>query len=114
MYEVTFTETFKDGLARLPREIHPIIDRQLDQLAVDPFAKNPSATRLKNAPYSFRARIGMHVRMLYRVHSKDRRVIVQAIGMREHIYEQKQRSLAPLTPEEVSSGPFLKLSIVFT
>ena len=39
MYEVTFTETFKDGLERLPREIRPIIDRQLDQLAVDPFAK---------------------------------------------------------------------------
>jgi superfamily I DNA/RNA helicase/mRNA-degrading endonuclease RelE of RelBE toxin-antitoxin system len=101
MYEITFTEAFKDGLVRLPKEVHPIIDRQLRLLETDPFAKNPNATRMKNAPCSFRARIGIHVRMLYRVHSKDKRVVVQAIGTREHIYEQKTRDLPPLTPQEV-------------
>ena len=49
------------------------------------------------------ARIGIHVRMLYRVQTKDRHVIVPAIGTREHIYEQKQRSLAPLAPEDVKA-----------
>jgi superfamily I DNA/RNA helicase/mRNA-degrading endonuclease RelE of RelBE toxin-antitoxin system len=103
MYEITFTGAFKDGLERLPKAIHPIIDRQLRMLSADPFAKNPNATRMKNAGCSFRARIGAHVRMLYRVQSKQRRVVVLAIGTREHIYEENLPGAKPLAPSEVAA-----------
>ncbi len=103
MYEITFTEAFKDGLSHLPREICPIVDRQLRLLEADPFAKNPNATKMKNAPCSFRARIGIHVRMLYRVHSKQKRVVVLAIGTRDHIYESHDRALKPLSPQEADA-----------
>lgn len=100
MYEITFTEAFKDGLSKLPKETHSIIDRHLGLLRIDPFAKNPQAKRLKNAPCTFRVRIGKSVRMLYRVHSKDQRVVIQTIGTRDHIYDDDNRSPKPLTDKE--------------
>jgi superfamily I DNA/RNA helicase/mRNA-degrading endonuclease RelE of RelBE toxin-antitoxin system len=86
MYEIAFTEGFRDGLRHLPKEIYSIIDRQLIRLAVDPFANDRNRTRLKGGNGAFRARIGIHVRMLYRVLSRDKRVIVQTITTREAAY----------------------------
>jgi superfamily I DNA/RNA helicase/mRNA-degrading endonuclease RelE of RelBE toxin-antitoxin system len=100
-YQLVITEGFKKGLERLPREIYPIIDRQLTQIVADPFARNPNATRMKNAPSSFRVRIGRHVRMLYRVYSQARRVEIKGIGMRGGIYELEDNGTTALTRDEV-------------
>ena len=69
---LAFTSGFQNGLKSLPQETYPIIDRQLEWLAHDPFARNPNAMRMKNVPCTFRMRIGIHVRMLYRVLTRRR------------------------------------------
>lgn len=102
-YEIAFTRGFKDGLEGLPREIYPIIDRQLEWIQNDPFGKNPGATRMRNERNSFRMRIGIHVRMQYQVHSKQRRVELIGIGPRENFYDGRHGSATPLTPEEAAA-----------
>lgn len=102
-YELTFTRGFKDGLAALPHEIRPIVDRQLKRIQEDPFAKNPNATRMKNARHTFRVKIGIHVRMLYQVYSKQNRIELHGIGPRENFYAGRHGSATPLTPEETAA-----------
>lgn len=102
-YELTFTRGFKDGLAGLPREIYPIVDRQLEWIQRDPFSKNPNATRMRNARQTFRVRIGIHVRMLYQVYTKQQRVELHGIGARENFYEGRLGSGTPLTAEEADA-----------
>ncbi len=102
-YELVFTRGFKDGLAGLPREIYPIVDRQLEWIQNDPFAKNPGANRMRNVRNSFRMRIGIHVRMQYQVHSKQRRVEFLGIGPRENFYDGRHGSATPLTSEEADA-----------
>ncbi len=99
-YELTFTRGFKEGLEVLPRAVYPIVDRQIGAISADPFARNPNATRMKNAPRTFRVRIGIHVRMLYRVLSAQRRVEFLSIGPRERFYNGGLGPVAPLTEKE--------------
>ena len=115
-YELTFTRGFKDGLEGLPREIYPIIDRQLEWIQKDPFSKNPNATRMKNGRNTFRVRIGIHVRMLYHVYSQQRQVEFNDIGSRENFYAGGRGSRTPLTPaeaeairREINGAPGVKL-----
>lgn len=89
-FEIAFTQGFKDGVARVPPALYPVIDRQIDWLEEDPFAKNPNAKRMKNVRQTFRMRIGKHVRMLYRVDAGQSRVVLFAIGQRESIYKRPQ------------------------
>ncbi|MDQ5979536.1 MAG: hypothetical protein QG602_2510, partial [Verrucomicrobiota bacterium] len=85
-YTLTFTRHFKDGLAHLPTEIFPILDRQLKNLETDPFTRNPNAKPMRNVRNLFRMRIGIHVRLLYKVCQPQRRVDLWNIGTRESIY----------------------------
>jgi len=87
-WELVFTNNFKDGLEKLPKEIYQILERQLAWIKVDPYAKNPQATRIKNARNVFRVRIGIHIRMLYRIISKEKRIELSSIGTRESIYKK--------------------------
>ena len=102
-YEITFSRGFKRGLEALPQETHPIVDRALRQLESDPFAKNPNAKPMRNAAHTFRMRIGIHVRMLYRVLSRQKRVEILGIGPRENIYDDGISGTRPLTPSEIKA-----------
>jgi superfamily I DNA/RNA helicase/mRNA-degrading endonuclease RelE of RelBE toxin-antitoxin system len=102
-YELTFTRGFKSGLEVLPREIYPIVDRQLKLIEADPFANNPNAKKLKNMRNRFRVRIGIHVRLLYQVYSKQQRVELFSIGPRDKIYDERNGSHTPLTPAEADA-----------
>lgn len=96
-YEITFTRGFKEGLEGLPRDIYPIVNRQVSAIAEDPFARDTNRTRMKNAPRTFRARIGIHVRMLYRVLDEMHRVVFLAIAPRECIYDRDTGRTKPIT-----------------
>lgn len=96
-YEITFTRGFKEGLEGLPKEIYRIVNRQVSSIAEDPFVRDPNRTRMKNAPRTFRARIGIHVRMLYRVLDEMHRVVFLAIGPRECIYDRDTGRTKPIS-----------------
>lgn len=95
-FEITFTETFKVHLERLPRALNQIIERQIEWLRVDPYAKNPNAKRLRNHRQAFRLRIGKDFRMLYRVDGRLHRVELFEIGHRGSIYDR------PVRPPQVT------------
>lgn len=99
-YAVAFTRGFKDGLEGLPKDVYPIINRQVSLIAEDPFARDTNRTRMKNAPRTFRARIGIHVRMLYRVLDQMQQVVFLGIGPRSSIYDRETGRVAPLPDEE--------------
>lgn len=102
-YDIAFTQVFKDGVARLPKATYPVIDRQIDWLATDPYAKNPNAKRLKNVRQTFRMRIGKHIRMLYRVDGRRQRVELFNIGERGDIYNGLESAGRVLTPNEANA-----------
>jgi superfamily I DNA/RNA helicase len=54
---------------------------------------------MKNSPHTFRARIGIHVRMLYRVIDPMRQVVFLGIGPRANIYDRKTGQTATLSAE---------------
>jgi len=96
-YEIAFTRGFKEGLQVLPRDIYPIVNRQVSSIAEDPYARDSNRTRMKNVPRTFRARIGIHVRMLYRVLDQTRQVNFLGIGPRDSIYDRETGRTAPLS-----------------
>jgi superfamily I DNA/RNA helicase/mRNA-degrading endonuclease RelE of RelBE toxin-antitoxin system len=88
-YAVAFTRGFKEGLEVLPKEFYPIVNRQMTAIANDPYARDPNRTRMKNAPRTFRARVGIHVRMLYRVLDTPQEINFLGIGPRGSIYDRQ-------------------------
>lgn len=101
-YEIAFTRGFKEGLEVLPRDIYPIVNRQVSSIAENPYASDKNRTRMKNAPHSFRAKIGSHVRMLYRVLNEVRQVIFLGIGPRSSIYDRETGRTTPLSEDDAS------------
>lgn len=99
-YEIAFTRGFKDGLEVLPRDIYPIVNRQVLSIAEDPYARDRNRTRMKNAPRTFRARIGIHVRMLYRVLDQTHQVNFLGIGPRGSIYDRETGRATQLSGED--------------
>ncbi len=101
MYELNFNKGFKKELKQLPSEIYPIINRQLEKIKKNPYEKNPNATRMKNVPKSYRVTIGKHVRMLYRIYDKQKRIEINGIRTRENVYDHKiPGNIKPTTPDE--------------
>lgn len=98
-YEITFTRGFKEELESIPRRILPALSRQIEWIRKDPFAKNPNARRLQNAPKSFRVRIG-DVRSLHRVFTKQLRVLFYHIGPRGSVYQRPASGNTMLTGDE--------------
>lgn len=99
-YEIAFTRGFKEGLEVLPRDIYPIVNRQVSAIAENPYSSDKNRTRMKNAPRSFRARIGIHVRMLYRVLDETKQVTFLGIGPRGGIYDRETGRTTPLSDDE--------------
>jgi mRNA interferase RelE/StbE len=102
-YDIAFTQVFKDGVARLPKAAYSAIDRQINWLAMDPYAKNPNAKRLMNVRQTFRMRIGKDVRMLYRVDGRRQRVELFNIGERGDIYNGLESAGRVLTQSEADA-----------
>jgi superfamily I DNA/RNA helicase/mRNA-degrading endonuclease RelE of RelBE toxin-antitoxin system len=100
-YEFAFTKGFKEELEGLSCEILPIVDRQVSSILENPYERNINRKRLKNKPHTFRARIGIHVRMLYRV--LDQVIVFLHIGHRSKIYEESghENCLNPKGNEEL-------------
>lgn len=96
-YEITFTRGFKEGLEVLPKDIYPIVNRHVSSIAQAPYARDTNRTRMRNAPRTFRARVGIHVRMLYRVLDQTHQINFLGIGPRGSIYDRDTGRTTPLS-----------------
>ena len=75
MYEILFTRQADRALRKMPRNTTRLIREKLDQLAQDPYARNPNVTKLQGRP-GYRLRVG-DWRVIYEL--KDDRLVIMVL-----------------------------------
>jgi mRNA interferase RelE/StbE len=65
MYRILFTRQADKALRKMPRNTAQLIREKLDQLAQDPFVRNPNVLRLQDRP-GYKLRVG-DWRVIYEV-----------------------------------------------
>jgi mRNA interferase RelE/StbE len=84
MYRILFTKQADKLLHTMPRNTAQLIREKLDQLAEDPFARNPNVTRLQGRP-GYRLRVG-DWRVIYEIEDDRLIILVLRIAPRGGVY----------------------------
>lgn len=84
MYKIVFTKQAAKSLQSIPRDIGGLIREKLAQIANDPFASHPNATKLQGRP-GYRLRVG-DWRVIYEVEKDELVIIVLKIALRGEVY----------------------------
>ncbi|MDR1992424.1 MAG: type II toxin-antitoxin system RelE/ParE family toxin [Nitrososphaerota archaeon] len=83
-FEFLYNPEFVKQLNTLDKQTRVRIMKQIDFLAVSPFAGKRLAGRLSN---SMSLRVGKY-RVIYRVVTDERVIIVQTVELRKKVYDQ--------------------------
>jgi mRNA interferase RelE/StbE len=84
MYRVLYTRQARRAFQRLPRNTAVLIRGKLDRIALDPYAKYGSVTKLQNRP-GFRLRVG-DWSVIYEINGDKLIILVLRIGSRGGVY----------------------------
>lgn len=84
MYQILFTTQADRALRKMSRTTARLIREKLDQLAADPYARNPNVTKLQGRP-GYRLRVG-DWRVIYEVEDDRLIIMVMKIASRGSIY----------------------------
>ena len=84
MYHILFAKQADKVLRKMPRNTAQLIRQKLEQLAEDPFARNPNVTRLQGRP-GYRLRVG-NWRVIYEVENDRLIILVLRIASRGGVY----------------------------
>ena len=84
MYRVVFTKRVDRTLRKMSRNRARLIREKLDQLAQDPYARNPNVTKLQSRP-GYRLRVG-DWRALYELEDDRLVIMVLKIAPRGGVY----------------------------
>ncbi len=84
MYHILFTKQADKALRKMPRNTAQLIRGKLDQLAEDPFARNPNVTRLQGR-LGYRLRVG-NWRVIYELEEDQLIILVLRIAPRGGVY----------------------------
>lgn len=84
MYKIVFTAQAVKSLQKIPRNTANLIRRKLEQVAKDPFASIPNATKLQGRA-SYRLRVG-DWRVIYEVNKTEVVIIVLKIAPSGEVY----------------------------
>ena len=84
MYRVVFTKRVDRTLRKMSRNRARLIREKLDQLAQDPYARNPNVTKLQSRP-GYRLRVG-DWRVLYELEDDRLVIMVLKIAPRGGVY----------------------------
>ncbi|MBN1992119.1 MAG: type II toxin-antitoxin system RelE/ParE family toxin [Anaerolineae bacterium] len=84
MYEVFFTKQADRALRKMSRKTARLIREKLDQLAQDPYARNPNVTRLQGRP-GYRLRVG-DWRVIYELEDDRLVIMVLKVASRGGVY----------------------------
>jgi mRNA interferase RelE/StbE len=84
MYRIVFTKQANQALRKMPRHSASLIREKLDQLAQDPYARNPNLTRLQGRP-GYRLRVG-DWRVIYELEDDRLVILVLKIASRGGAY----------------------------
>jgi mRNA interferase RelE/StbE len=84
MYRILFTKQADKSLHKMPRNMAQLVREKLEQLAEDPFARNPNVTRLQGRP-GYRLRVG-DWRVIYEIEDDRLIILVLRIAPRGGVY----------------------------
>jgi mRNA interferase RelE/StbE len=84
MYEILFTKQVDRALRKMSRNTARLIREKLDQLARDPYARNPNVTRLQGRP-GYRLRVG-DWRVIYELEDDRLVILVLKVASRGGVY----------------------------
>lgn len=87
MYRVVLTTAAEKFLhKKADRRLLEKLSEKIDNLAANPFAPNPNATKMKDLEQGYRLRIG-DWRMVYEVDQKTQTLIIWRIDHRSSVYK---------------------------
>ena len=84
MYRVVFSKQAIKALRSAPRNIVELIREKLAQIANDPYAQHPNASKLQGRP-GYRLRVG-DWRIIYEIQQDELLIIVLKIAPRGEVY----------------------------
>ena len=84
MYRIVFTMQANRALRKMSRNTARLIREKIDQLAQDPYARNPNLTRLQGRP-GYRLRVG-EWRVIYELEDDRLLILVLKIAPRREVY----------------------------
>jgi mRNA interferase RelE/StbE len=84
MYEIFFTKKADRALRKMSRKTARLICEKLDQLAQDPYARNPNVTKLQGRP-GYRLRVG-DWRVIYELEDDRLVIMVLKVAPRGGVY----------------------------
>ena len=84
MYEILFTKQADRALRKMSRKTARLIREKLDQLAQDPYARNPNVTKLQGRP-GYRLRVG-DWRVIYELEDDRLVIMVLKVAPRGGVY----------------------------
>lgn len=84
MHEILFTKQADRALRKMSRNTARLIREKLDQLAQDPYARNPNVTKLQGRP-GYRLRVG-DWRVIYELEDDRLVIMVLKVAPRGGVY----------------------------
>ncbi len=84
MYRIVFAKRADQVLRKISRNRARLIREKLDQLAQDPYARNPNVTKLQGRP-GYRLRVG-DWRVIYELENDQLMILVLKIAPRGEVY----------------------------
>ena len=84
MYEIFFTKKADRALRKMSRKTARLIREKLDQLAQDPYTRNPNVTKLQGRP-GYRLRVG-DWRVIYELEDDRLVIMVLKVAPRGGVY----------------------------
>lgn len=84
MYKISFSKEAEKTLQRMPRNMAKLIREKLKDIAANPYADHPNATKLQGRE-GYRLRVG-DWRAIYKIQDEQLIIVVMKIAARGEVY----------------------------